>query len=126
MHFCPNCENMYYLKIGNENAEKLIYYCRNCGNEDDNLTIEDGYVSKTFIKHSEQKYSQAINEYTHLDPTLPRTKAIKCPNHDCDTNKTGDAESIDKEIIYIRYDDMNMKYIYLCSSCNTTWKTYEQ
>jgi DNA-directed RNA polymerase subunit M/transcription elongation factor TFIIS len=28
-----------------------------------------------------------------------------------------------REVIYIRYDDVNMKYVYLCVHCNTTWKT---
>ena len=26
------------------------------------------------------------------------------------------------EIIYLRYDNENMKYIYLCTSCNYSWK----
>ena len=32
--------------------------------------------------------------------------------------------TIDKarEIIYIRYDDVNIKYVYLCSTCDTVWK----
>ena len=28
-----------------------------------------------------------------------------------------------REIIYLRYDDINMKYIYLCVHCDTVWKT---
>jgi hypothetical protein len=28
-----------------------------------------------------------------------------------------------REVIYIRYDDINMKYVYLCVHCDTTWKT---
>jgi DNA-directed RNA polymerase subunit M/transcription elongation factor TFIIS len=28
-----------------------------------------------------------------------------------------------REIIYIRYDDINMKYVYLCVHCDTMWKT---
>jgi len=28
-----------------------------------------------------------------------------------------------REVIYIRYDDINMKYIYLCVHCNTMWRT---
>ena len=33
---------------------------------------------------------------------------------------TGENE---REVIYIRYDDINMKYVYLCVHCDTTWKT---
>ena len=28
-----------------------------------------------------------------------------------------------REVIYIRYDDTNMKYVYLCVHCDTTWRT---
>jgi aspartate carbamoyltransferase regulatory subunit len=42
-----------------------------------------------------------------------------CPNKDCPTNTDG----VEREIIYIRYDDSNMKYIYLCSTCDTVWQT---
>ena len=29
----------------------------------------------------------------------------------------------DREVIYIRYDDLNKLYIYLCAKCDTVWKT---
>jgi DNA-directed RNA polymerase subunit M/transcription elongation factor TFIIS len=126
---------MYYLKIKNEDANSLIYYCRNCGNEDDLITADNICVSNTQIKRSEQKYTHIINEYTKLDPTLPRINTIKCPNQDCisnksdanksDTNKSdGDGNNENnREVIYIRYDDINMKYIYVCAKCDKMWKT---
>ncbi len=116
MHFCNLCNNMYYIRISSDNANKLIYYCRNCGNEDE--MIDNISISQIQLKRSEQKYSHIINQYTKLDPTLPRINKIKCPNDDCSTNTSGE----EREIIYIRYDDVNMKYIYLCSSCDTVWK----
>lgn len=122
MHFCNVCTNMYYIRIDNDNPNKLIYYCRNCGNEDNLLTVDNVSVSKTQVKKNDQKFSHIINKYTKLDPTLPRVNKIPCPNPDCDTN-THDAP---REIIYIRYDDINMKYIYLCSTCDNVWKSYEQ
>jgi len=42
-----------------------------------------------------------------------------CPNPECETNKN----KVKREIIYIRYDDTNMKYVYLCSECSTIWQT---
>lgn len=122
MHFCVKCGNMYYMKLKDDETNKLIYYCRNCGNEADDLTESDVCVLKTQIKRSEEKYSHVINEYTKEDPTLPRIKTIKCPNQECASNK-GDAE---REVIYIRYDDANMKYVYMCAHCNTMWKTSQQ
>lgn len=119
MHFCNKCNNMYYIRINSEDENKLVYYCRNCGNEDDQLTAENICVSKTQLKRSEQKYNHIINEYTKFDPTLPRINTIKCPNSECSSNKS-DGE---REVIYLRYDDINMLYIYLCAKCDTVWKT---
>jgi DNA-directed RNA polymerase subunit M/transcription elongation factor TFIIS len=113
---------MYYIRIDSENTNKLVYYCRNCGNEDSTMDINNISVSKTQLSKSEQKFSHIINKYTKLDPTLPRISKILCPNAECETN----THETPREIIYIRYDDVNMKYIYLCSTCDTTWKTDEQ
>jgi len=122
MRFCNNCDNMYYIRINSDNPNKLVYYCRNCGNEDQIITNDTVTVSKTIIKKTEQSFGHIINKYTKLDPTLPRISNILCPNADCSTN-TDDKE---REIIYIRYDDVNMKYVYLCSECDTVWHTNEQ
>ena len=39
MKFCDVCENMYYTTIKDE---KLVLYCKNCGNEETN--IEDNCI----------------------------------------------------------------------------------
>lgn len=125
MHFCSKCENMYYIRVSAESDDKLVYYCRNCGNEDNTLANENICVSRTHIKRSEQKYSHIINKFTKLDPTLPRTNTIKCPNQDCISNSSKE-EAGEREVIYIRYDDINMKYIYICANCDSVWKTDEK
>lgn len=124
MHFCIKCDNMYYLKISDENSNNLIYYCRNCGYEDTDSSVDNICVSRTQVKRSEQKYSHAINEYTKQDPTLPRINTIKCPKIDCPSNV--DEDKVSRDVLFIRYDDINMKYIYMCSKCDTVWKTDEQ
>ena len=88
MHFCPKCGNMYYLQLKKDDEDKLIYYCRNCGNEDEALVsnLNNLYVSKTNIK-KEMNYKNSINKYTKLDTTLPRIHNIDCPNPNCDCNK---------------------------------------
>jgi DNA-directed RNA polymerase subunit M/transcription elongation factor TFIIS len=118
MHFCSNCHNMYYIMIDTKDDNKLIYYCRNCKNEDSFINNGQLSVSKTNIIKNEENYNNIINKFTKLDPTLPRTNKILCPNLNCDTNK----KNFPREIIYIRYDDTNIKYIYLCSTCDTVWK----
>ena len=120
MHFCSNCGNMYYIKLMESPKKQLVYYCRKCGNEDTSFDENSVVVSKTNLKKSKQQYEHIINKYTKLDPTLPRISNISCPNRECPSNR--DIEPEQNEIIYIRYDNENMKYIYLCSNCDNVWK----
>ena len=125
---------MYYIELNKNNTDSLIYYCRNCGNKNDKLIEElnNFCVSKTHIIKDNNQYKNVINEYTHLDPTLPRVKFnMICPNAKCDSNKGNDESKdkddskVEKEIIYLRYNDKEMKYVYLCSVCKTHWKIDE-
>lgn len=122
MHFCSQCSNMYYISIDPSNTNKLIYYCRNCGNKDTLISVNDVTISKDQLKKSQQEFSHIINKYTKLDPSLPRVSNILCPNSDCATN----IDNKPREICNIRYDDINIKYIYLCTTCDTVWKTEDQ
>jgi hypothetical protein len=72
-------------------------------------------VMKTSVENRDTQFSLIVNEYTKFDPTLPRIHNIPCPNPECAT-KEG------KEVIYIRYDDTNLKYLYLCTECDKLWK----
>ena len=76
MHFCSTCQNMYYIRIDSENTNNLIYYCRNCGNEDNLITNDSVSILKTHIKKNEQEFAHFINKYTKLDQTLPRINKI--------------------------------------------------
>ena len=89
MNFCVKCDNMYYLRLSKDNPDKLVYFCRKCGNVDDNVLQNDGIicVSKTHLKKTKQTYNNIINEYTKLDPTLPRINNMKCPNVECSSNQ---------------------------------------
>jgi DNA-directed RNA polymerase subunit M/transcription elongation factor TFIIS len=105
------------MKINEEGDDlgTLIYYCRNCGNEEKNINLNNLCIS-TYEQVSSQKTSK-INEFTKYDPTLPHSYNIKCPREDCVSN-TKDVQS---DVIYIRVDDINMKYMYLCVHCNINW-----
>ena len=130
MHFCTVCQNMYYIRLTGENKDQLIYYCRKCGQEDDELiaSLENVCVSQTQLKASVSSYEHIINKYTKLDPTLPHINNIKCPNTACASNESADEtkdgdDQKEADILYLRYDDTNMKFVYLCTECNTVWKS---
>ncbi len=121
MKFCKNCNNMYYIKLEGENCDKILYYCRNCGDTNYELMTEGKCILKENITKNDSK-NITINSYTKLDNTLPRLNYIKCPNEKCKSNNI-DFNIEDREVIYIRHDHINMKYLYLCSHCDTTWNT---
>jgi len=128
MHFCSQCENMYYVRLSGENKDKLTYYCRKCGHEDDNVinAEENICISRTDLKQSTTSYDHIINKYTKLDPTLPHIKNINCPNSSCISNKSSEQkgdENVDSDILYLRYDDASMKFVYICTYCDTVWKS---
>ena len=129
---------MYYISITPEN--ELQYYCRNCGNIDNTIASENICVSKVNMKHTTtpQTFSQVVNKYTKLDPTLPRIHTIRCPNDECSSNQSSGSSGSSgvaggpgtnkpkSEIIYVRYDDTNLKYVYLCTKCDKVWNTEQQ
>ena len=59
------------------------------------------------------------NPYILDDPTLPRLKNLKCINSECITNQN---DEINSDIIYIKYNHENLKYLYICTKCKTSWK----
>jgi DNA-directed RNA polymerase subunit M/transcription elongation factor TFIIS len=112
---------MYYIGISEKDGNRLSFYCRNCGHVDETAASENTCVLKTQIKRGEQTYNHIINEYTKLDPTLPRIYNIDCPNSACKTNTAVPKKQA--EVLYIRYDDDNLKYLYMCATCDTAWRT---
>jgi hypothetical protein len=157
---------MYYIRLTETN--EIVYYCRNCGNEDSTITIDNVVVSHTSLHQKGGSHANVVNKYTKLDPTLPRISTILCPKSECPCNRnhnpmqyadraaivgsadesetsglgpatglspatatataatgaTGeDADAVPREVIYLRYDDIQLKYIYLCAVCNTIWNT---
>ena len=120
MRFCVNCNNKLYTSLKQDQVDKLVYYCRNCQYMDDEIGEEGVVVINTQVKKGEQRFNHIINRYTKLDPTLPRIYNMKCPNSACKSN----VEQIENpEVIYMRYDDENMKYLYICVTCDAIWKT---
>ena len=123
MKFCKVCDNMYYVSINEKDSNKLEYYCRNCGDIDNASTNQEiQCVLNTSLKQEEQKFQHIINKYMKLDPTFPRIYTIPCPNENCGSNKSDDDKEYQpREVIYIRYDNKNLKYVYMCCVCNQTW-----
>lgn len=116
MKFCKSCDNMYYIRI-HEKGKLMEYYCKKCGSVE---STTDVCVLQTDFTKKNEMFRHILNPYVKDDPTLPRIYGtMKCPNVSCVCNLDKDVES---EIIYMRYDNENMKYLYLCVHCDTSWK----
>jgi DNA-directed RNA polymerase subunit M/transcription elongation factor TFIIS len=116
MRFCSLCQTMYRMSI-DPSTSVLKHVCPKCGNQE-TIDSEALVVSEINVSAKQEVSSYLINKYTKYDPTLPRTEAMDCPNPECGSNK-GDEP---KEIIYLRYDETNLRYLYLCCVCDTHWK----
>ena len=57
------------------------------------------------------------DEIISENPTTMYLSGVLFPK---ETNVETDVKS---DVLYLRYDENNLKYLYLCSICDTTWKT---
>ncbi len=114
MNFCQICSNMLYIKI-DENKD-LIEYCKNCNfskkSEDTNSRI----VIDSTYNNQDINYKMHLNKFIKYDPTIPRVNNIPCQNKSC-TKQSSD----DNSIMIIKYDNVNLKYIYFCTYCDYFW-----
>jgi DNA-directed RNA polymerase subunit M/transcription elongation factor TFIIS len=117
MEFCEICDNMLYVKSNAQNM--LVKYCKHCEFEKVETNTKCAIkISKTIYSEDDLLYNQHVNKYLRFDPTLRR---INDPHISC-ANETCVQENANKQIIYIKYDSKNMKYLYVCENCGKTWK----
>jgi DNA-directed RNA polymerase subunit M/transcription elongation factor TFIIS len=118
MNFCPECDNLLYYMT---KEGKRSYYCKSCNytREINTLNETNSLIYENYIKEQPLHYEFVVNEYTKNDPTLPKSNTIVCPNKECPCNK-GDTP---RDVRYIKHDPEAMKFIYICSVCDTKWKS---
>ena len=115
VNFCPICR--YYLSLKVEDTS-LTRLCRNCGYE--KAVEKGGLITETLVQQrSSEGYKILLNEFTRQDPTLPHVNTIKCPNGSCGSNGGGK----ERDVIYIKYDTVNLKYLYICNVCGESWRS---
>ncbi|KAG2275971.1 hypothetical protein Bca52824_058526 [Brassica carinata] len=73
MKFCRECNNILYPK--EDKKQKILRYaCRNC----DYQEIADNYcVHRNEVHHSVSEKTQILTDVAS-DPTVPRTKDVRC------------------------------------------------
>lgn len=116
LKFCPVCDNYLYTEVDAEDQD-LTRLCRKCGHKEKDT--KGGLVTEMMVQQrSSEGYKILLNEFTRKDPRLPHIrKNISCPNAVCDSNKGGK----DPDVIYIKYDVVNLMYLYICDICGEKW-----
>ena len=116
IRFCPVCNYKLYLQVSEEDST-LSRHCKCCGfSEKDE---KGGLVMEMMVQtRSDEAFKILLNEFTWKDSRLPHIRgSMKCPQPTCDSNH-GKATS---DIMYIKYDAVNMLYLYHCSICEFNW-----
>ena len=115
MDFCKNCGNMYYITLSDDSV--LHNFCRNCGDKSE-VTKNGVMLNYDISVSSDVKLKNAINQYTKYDPTIPISEHITCCDAECVSNtETG----VKPRVLYIKYDNDNLKFVYLCYHCDKSW-----
>lgn len=117
IRFCTVCNNYLYLHV-DETTGDLQRSCRNCGYKD--TAEQGGLVSEMRIEQLSAEGYNLVNEFTLRDPRLPHLRGtMKCVNNGCQSNKPG----VESDIVYIKYDSENLRYMYVCTFCKTNWRS---
>ena len=112
--FCDNCNNSMYIYL-NKDTNKLYLFCKACENKveyNQDIIYENDF-------NMDLSDSINNNKFINYDLTLPHIQSqnIKCPNDQCESI----VKNLKSDIIYIKYDKDNMKYIYSCNYCSQKW-----
>ena len=131
---------------GDQESKKkeLRRVCRNCGYQEQ---MKGGLILEIDLKEkTSEGYKILMNEFTKDDPTLPHVHNLRCPSRACLSNKgraypmdnpdaaqaaaaaapqaaIEDKGEVESDVIYLKYDSVNMKYLYICNVCDTKWRS---
>lgn len=123
IRFCPICRYYLYLQVNNPEPEdpskrSLYRLCRNCGFKEEDE--KGGLLSEIIVgERSAEGYKILFNEHTKFDPNLPHLRGVmKCPDPACESN-----HGKESDIIYMKYDSVNLLYMYICNLCGYRWRS---
>lgn len=119
MRFCTKCSYYLYL-VADDTTVNLK--CKNCGyveglnpEEKEVLILETNFRSGSSAGGAASGIT--VNSFTLRDPTLPHVKTLRCPNGGCESQ----TDESKRDVIYIKTDPTNLKFQYICTTCQTQW-----
>ena len=116
--FCKECDSLFFIQH-NDDTNSLNYICRNCGNTElcnHHLIHEQDYSKNHKLSYVEQILK--FNPDLVNDPSIPKLHDIECEK--CKETRSGKGDYKHK-IAFIKYDDTNLAYMYICCHCKNYW-----
>lgn len=113
--FCEHCDNLLVIKY---TEGKVYYKCHCCQHEDTSALNTSVCISRNSFQKQDASYEAYLNEHALSDPTLPCVSTIECANGKC--SRAADQPS---RVVYIKYDQVNLRYVYCCKHCKHVWRT---
>lgn len=106
---------MLYIKVDADHT--MTFFCKNCAYEKTVDDTESVCVAESHVTiEDDSRFSMFTTPLIKYDPTLPHVTNILCPNTSCSKRENH------PDVIYIKCDPINMKYLYFCCNCETFWK----
>ncbi|GAB4821808.1 hypothetical protein N2152v2_008854 [Parachlorella kessleri] len=110
LRFCPESNDLLYPKEDRE-RKKLVYFCRSCGYQEDVETTE-WCVYRNEVHHTAKEKNVVLQD-VRSDPTLPRTKDVRCPA--CQNNEA---------VFFSAHTEEGMTLFFNCCQCGQRWRDY--
>lgn len=118
MKFCKVCQNMLYISLSDESEEKTLkMICRNCNYSETSDETINRPVFETNLHDDMINYNRHKSPDVKYDATMPRLNSIVCTNSKC--VKKHDQVN---DVMYMKYDPIDMKYMYFCTYCDHFWR----
>lgn len=118
LSFCNVCQNMLFLSVS-QDGRQLLHVCKNCNTTQ--VAEADGgslCVSETLYSDEGAAARALADPSIKHDPTLPRVSNIVCPR-----GEQCPGHGKQQEVIYLRHNAANLRYVYFCCHCDHFWRT---
>ncbi|KAG0491722.1 hypothetical protein HPP92_005120 [Vanilla planifolia] len=110
MKFCRECNNMLYPREDKE-RKILLYACRNCDHQE---AASSNCVYRNEVHHSVKERTQVLEDVAG-DPTLARTRAVKCA-------VCGHPEVVFFQTSTKGGESMTLSFVCCNASCGHKWR----
>lgn len=110
LRFCPESNDLLYPRADRQ-RKVLTFVCRACGYVED-APPSEWCVYRNEVHHSTREKLVVLQD-VRSDPTLPRTRDVRCP-----------ACGHDEAVFFSSSTEEGMTLFFNCAQCGHRWRDY--